>query len=517
MARFAQPIVLVILLNPFLSFAQESSMPTTYTIDLAAQRQTIRNFGSSTGMHGGYIAKRWPRKVVNQMAEWVFSRENDSSGQPKGIGLSAFRVQIGAGTIDQDGIHNDWRRTECYQRPDGSYDWDQSAGETWWIEKAREYGVETVIGYSNSPPITFTKNGLGYRTKDVPSGNLKDDCYDDFAEFLATVAEHLDLDYVCPVNEPQWGWLPEAKGAKQEGSQWHNREIKRLAIELNRALESRGLKTRILIPEAGGLGFLWKKNWRKPWDNQLRFFEQGADLYVGDLSRIAPVIAGHGYGSDKNPQGMIDARVGLRERVDSIKPGIEYWQTEYSLLDDGFREGRKQVSKIEGALFLAKNIHVDLTVGNAAAWQFWASFNADRVWDPAPRFTLIGANSPTDCLANKNLWALGHFSRFVRSGMRRVEVTRGDGLEPVETLMKDMASAFVDPASSRLVVVLINYEKRDKRIRLAVKNADDNIRFKPYMTTEDAGADLAPLSPVALDEDIYLPGQTIVTLDQVLE
>ncbi len=43
----------------------------------------------------------WPEEKQNQVADWLFSTENDANGQPKGIGLSLWRFNVGAGSAEQ--------------------------------------------------------------------------------------------------------------------------------------------------------------------------------------------------------------------------------------------------------------------------------------------------------------------------------------------------------------------------------------------------------------------------------
>lgn len=53
----------------------------------------------------------------NQIADLLFSSEFDSWGNPKGIGLSMWRFNIGSGSHeagDNGGVTSQWRRTECF-------------------------------------------------------------------------------------------------------------------------------------------------------------------------------------------------------------------------------------------------------------------------------------------------------------------------------------------------------------------------------------------------------------------
>ncbi|MBN2036970.1 MAG: hypothetical protein JW768_09540, partial [Chitinispirillaceae bacterium] len=160
----------------------------TLTVRTDVTYQTMDNFGTSAAFELNEITDDWEESNLDLLAEMLFSTEMRADGTLRGIGLSGFRVEIGAGSIDQGNdsrISRGTARTKCPLRSDGSYDWSQMEAELYWARKAHEYGIQTLIGYSNSPPIYFTVNGLACRTSDVPSGNLRRDAYDDFAEYLA--------------------------------------------------------------------------------------------------------------------------------------------------------------------------------------------------------------------------------------------------------------------------------------------------------------------------------------------
>lgn len=508
------------------SLAGQGEPGVTFEVDLRRRHQTIRNFGSSSGMRSGYLAKHWPRESVDQLAEWLFSKGFTEDGSPRGAGLSCFRVQIGAGTAYQgeggrdSGITEVWRRTECFLQPDGTYDWDACAGEVYWMRKARELGVETVIGYSNSPPIYFTKSGYGYRTPGTPIGNLKDDRYDDFARFLATVASHFErrrigFDYISPINEPQWAWqYPPGGPAKQEGSEWTNAQIKRVVLELNRALNAKGARAKVLIPETADLHHVAGRDPKKH-GRQLNFFDPGSDLYLGRIRRVLPAVAAHSYFTDKSDRQIVEVRRNLRRSLDAVNPKLEYWQSEYSMLQDGYREGRPSVTEMDGALFLAKIIHYDLTEANAAAWQFWASNNSGGRPGQVTRYSLNAANGPHRIRATKNLWALGHFSRFIRPGMQRVGLNRSDKLDAVGSGGKQMASAYLDRRSHAMVVVVVNYEDRDVPIRITgFRQAGAVLKRRgltPFVTTADASINMKRHAIATVDQTLALPARSIVT------
>src|SRR4051812_39280400 len=100
----------------------------TFTIDKSKTAQTIENIGASGAWFSEGIGKYWADSVKNKMAELLFSKAFDKNESPLGIGLSAWRFNIGGGTAEQgdsSGISNQVKRVECFLSPDGRYDWSK--------------------------------------------------------------------------------------------------------------------------------------------------------------------------------------------------------------------------------------------------------------------------------------------------------------------------------------------------------------------------------------------------------
>ena len=88
--------------------------------------QVIDNFAASDAWSGNFVGKYWSDTAKQQIAEWLFSTEYDATGSPKGIGLSLWRVNVGAGTLEQADadIMPLQRRAESFLTVDGKdYDW----------------------------------------------------------------------------------------------------------------------------------------------------------------------------------------------------------------------------------------------------------------------------------------------------------------------------------------------------------------------------------------------------------
>lgn len=305
--------------QPLQNSPHQTHNPLVLKVNFDKGHQVVRNFGASTGMRAGYLVEHWPKETLQQMARWVFSKKFDGKGTPVGIGLSSFRFEIGAGSAfnDKSGIAKKWRKSECWLLPDGSYDWNNSSGVIYWMREAKKFHVPTLIGYSNSPPIYWTKSGYGYKLEKSMDANLKADRYDDYAGFLATVADHFEkqgvpFDYISPVNEPQWAWTGSPKKAKQEGSPWTNEQIRRIVTATSRAFAEKGVSTKILITEAGAIDYLYKSkpnSFAAESSNQIQaFWDSSSSQYIGNLSHLASYIGGHSYWTDTSDSLLVAKR-----------------------------------------------------------------------------------------------------------------------------------------------------------------------------------------------------------------
>ena len=146
-----------------------------YQIIPEQPQQTMDHFSASDAWSMHIIGK-WPQEKQDQVADWLFSNDNDANGKPKGIGLSLWRFNVGAGSTEQgeaSQIGSPWMRTECFLQPDGSYDWDKQQGQRNFLRLAKERGVNKFLAFLNSPPVYFTQNGLATNTGRDGTLNLK--------------------------------------------------------------------------------------------------------------------------------------------------------------------------------------------------------------------------------------------------------------------------------------------------------------------------------------------------------
>ncbi len=467
--------------------AVETLPKANVAIDVSAKGQTIRDFGSSDCWLAEYVSDHFAEREKKKAAKWLFSKQMNADGNPEGIGLSCWRVNVGAGSASQgndSNIEEETHRTECFFNQDATYDWTRCDGQQWFMSQAKEYGVDHFVLFSNSPPIYFTKSGKANTDGQTMTCNLKTNCFDDFAEFLATTAQHFseagyNITFISPVNEPQYDWKD-----GQEGAPWDNTDIRKLARELDRSISSRQLTTKILIPEAG--------SWRNLYggtnahaNNQMEaFFKRtNTTTYLGNLPSVEKAMAGHSYWTDGTNETLKEVRETVRAEAE--KYGVEVMQTEWSMLDNapsveaGFPESYGSASKMDIALYMGKVIHCDLTYGNMTSWSYWTAFSQEK-WGQKNRFHLIRLNASGDtgdesyanirqggCVtADKNLWVLGNYSRFIRPGYQRVEMSGADEMNAL------MGSAWLSPNADTLVAVFVNMDKGSREVGISLAGFD---------------------------------------------
>jgi len=493
------------------------------SIDTSMCYQTIQDFGASDCWTTEFIGDYYSEAEKSKSAKWLFSQQMDADGNPEGIGLSCWRVNIGAGSATQgsdSNIEEEIHRTECFLNSDGTYDWTRCDGQQWFMRQAKEYGVEHFLFFSNSPPIYYTKSGKANTNNQSLSCNLKAANFDEFAEFLATVTQHFadegyNITYIDPVNEPQYDWK-----SGQEGSPWENSDITKLAKQLDKSITSRGLTSKILIPEAGSLACLYAGTSARGNKQIEAFWKRGLATYIGGLTSLAPVAAGHSYWTVGSDELLREVREKVRD--EAAKYGLEIMQTEWSMLDDppstsaGFPASYKEASKMSIALYMGKLIQCDLTIGNMSAWSYWTAF-AQEMWGHKNRFHLIRVNTTGDTgeesngdlkqggtlTADKNLWVLGNFSRFIRPGYKRIDLEGADDMSSL------LGSAWLSPEGNEVVTVLVNLSHARRKVDLSMVSGDVE-EVRAYVT--DRGRDLKLDTSLQDLHNMELPARSVVTV-----
>jgi glucuronoarabinoxylan endo-1,4-beta-xylanase len=147
---------------------------------------------------------------------------------------------------------------------------------------------------------------------------------------------------------------------------------------------------------------------------------------------------------------------------------------------------------IENGVAIAGWVHNALTVGEANAWLWW--------WEN-------GSSTNEGLLLNgaitKRFYTYGNFTRFVRPGYTRVDIT---GEIPKDVLL----TAFTDSAS--VVIVAINRGTASVDVPITIAGGTAPASMTPHLTS--ASEDLAPQTAVTVSNGTFtasLPGTSVTT------
>ena len=499
---------------------------TTLNVNLDMNLQTMESFGASDAWQCNFIGKNWPSDKKNKIADLLFSRDFDADGNPKGIGLSLWRFNLGTGSAEQgdaSDISDEWRRTECFTTDGVSYDMSKQAGQVWFMKAAKERGVDKLLAFTNSAPVYLTQNGKAHASiKEFY--NLKEGKMPDLADFWTTSIEKLKtehgltIDYISPFNEPQYEW----DGSAQEGSPATNTNIYSFVNVLSPKLQSKGLTSQIVVGEAGAYESLYKTvSGKESRSNQIDyFFGTNSAKNIAGLSNVKKTISGHSYWQAWPLSEMISSRQAATSRIQSVG-AVSLWSSEYCVLESpGTSElpggaGPGRDLGIQLALWTARIISTDIAIGGVTSWQWWTAVSRGDYKDGLIHVddgASNGAGNADYCKNDgfirdaKTLWALGNFSFFVKPGMVRVQIPNLDNAAATTDVM---LTAYKDVANKKLVIVAVNITKTAKtyQLNLAGGALTDN-KLTPYTTSET----LSLKKGTAMDATNFeIPAKSIVT------
>ena len=448
--------------------------------------QEIDGFGASDAWSIDPTIGKWlsenDQAAIDRLADRLFSVD-------QGIGLSAWRFNIGAGSAEQGDaslIPDRMRRAQLLvANPGGAIDKNKQLGQIRMLQEAYERGVTQFVAFANSPPHWATKNGLTHPGDgtEIGSTNLDPERLDDFAEFLVDVVAYLRSDavgvpvnYLSPINEPTWEW----QGQSQEANRYNMDEVAAVYRQVAWALQKVGLGAEVEVdgPESVEYSAALGDAYMHEFDGTvygggmngkgLGSYKNYVDELLGDAELrdiLHNKISLHAYWSEASADRLGRLRDLLRENLRSVSPDAKLWMSEFCILGDGgdvrsFGGHGFEIDNLDYALHVARFIHRDLTRLDASAWFWWLALTPYDYKDG-----LLKIDPSLDAVSvqeSKLMWTLGNFSRFVRPGYRRIELPDVDDLNGV------MASAYKAPDDSRLVVIAINAGEATERISLDI-------------------------------------------------
>ena len=487
-----------------------------YVVDKNITYQVIDNFSASDAWRCHFVGKYWPQEKKEEIADLLFKREFDEKGNPKGMALTNWRVNVGAGSYENreaKEVNNSWNRTECFLLPDGTYDFSKQAGQQWFMKAAKERGVNNFLFFTNSAPYFMTRSGATVST-DRNYINLQEDKFDDFARFLVNCTKHFrglgyDVNYISPINEPNVEWHT---NAFQEGSFATKSDIYRLVAELDKVIEEEQVETKILIPELGELKYLFEVDSaaNMPDDIIHSMFYKNGEYSVLGFKNLFNCVAAHDYWTAYPPKLLVDIRTDLRKALEQNGHQTKFWASEYCILEKN-KEITMEPSPIKSinlGLYVARIIHSDLALANASAWQWWTALS---MGEDVPIQLLPMKDSSTESIKydgiispTKMFWTTANYSFFIRPGMKRIDVKPTHIVSDLEAATSLMVSSYTD--NKEIITVIINYTDKEEQLDLKCEKAKTG---KLYVTSIDKN--LEYVGEHALKK-LSIPARSVVTV-----
>lgn len=197
---------------------------------------------------------------------------------------------------------------------------------------------------------------------------------------------------------------------------------------------------------------------------------------------VAPIYGYHSYFVEKL-ENMKSVRTKLGIELKKAGP-LEVWMTEFCHLQGPHGEGgRGRDLGMSTALNMARLMQLDITEVGASAWQWWlAVSDADFKDGLVYVDDLYQPNGSV--YASKSLWVMGQFARFVRPGYQRISING-----PFADVTATLVSAYKNPQTSELVVILVNPATQSDRVQVSVEGKHN---AKAWITSDRPGHNIAP-------------------------
>lgn len=426
-----------------------------------------------------------------------------------GLAFNIMRYNIGGG---DDPSHNHIERSDSKVPGwtvignDGipQYDYEADSNQLRILEKAyRTAGDDAYVEvFSNSPPYYMTVSGCSSGAVIPTDNNLRDDCYEEFAKYLADVTKYIVNDLgitvksVSPMNEPDtdyWGaYSPKQEGCHFDGGEPQNRII----IETRKAFDETGLNDIIVV---------------------------GSD----ETNTATALKSYNSYSKQaKNALGRISTHSYATEEARELsalqkKEGFNLWMSE---TDEAFVKG-EEPGEMGSGLYIAKKIISDFNELSPSAWVMWQvigghistdGYNGNP--DSGP-FDLnkgfwgaaVCDHDKEEILLTQKYYSIGQFSRYIRPGDT---VILGDENTIAAYSEKDKC----------LSIVMVNATKDVKKVLVSIEGFDlKNASVKGYRTlgSISEGEHWNMVDSAYFDKDgivATLPGNSITTyrIDNIL-
>lgn len=431
-----------------LPLASTAHARSSGTLDWSRIAQEIDGFGASAAFHMAQNLRNFPEPQRAQALDALFS-------QTKGAGFSIVRNFVGDGGSWGTPVNGP---APSIEPQEGVWNWTGDEEEIWFMQEAAARGCTRYMSTVWSPPAWMKDNG------NVVGGRLRSDKYRAFADYLSMYVrgykEHHNIEIygISPANEPD-------VNVKYSSCHWTGEEFHTFLKEALIPVFTRDKITAKLIL---GEHSAWTE------EPVLASLEDPATAPRVDI------VAAHAYGAvARTPFAPVSIRAGSLITAQHLKKKI--WQTEVANLGKNF-------PGLRDALYWAKVLHTHVAENGVNAWLYWWALS--QYGNSGGSLIHLDLEKKT-WTADKRLYTLGNYSRFVRPGYFRVNME-------ADTTPGVLVSAFKNEPTRQLVVVAINENEGAQDLELRLASAGASVAA-PYRTSETE--DLAALPELRIADN----------------
>ena len=426
----------------------------TCTVNWTNVHQQIDGFGASSAWNGIWAASQ-ADLLFSTNLNVVYGDTLGNAYTNNGIGLSLLRNRIvpASSTSSNVILSADSLSDMAMAQARGARIWS-----TPWTPAAGFKSLNDI--YDSSTATGGGINGGSFLGGDATNQAYAWQLANYVAKLKNSIFNQVNLYAISIQNEP------DAHVTTYEACQWTGAQIHDFVTNLYNALVAKGVgSTKIILPES--------QNWQDPRNLA------GPAMTDPNVAADVGIIADHNYDGANGPANLAKNSYGKA-----------LWETEVSQLSG-------ETSDITNGVYYAKRIFLFMTAAQANAWNYWWVIPSSTATTETGLMTLHAG--PT-----KRMFAIGNYSRFVRPGYYRIDVTN--------TTSSTLISAYQDTNSGNFAIVAVNPGSTGVTQTFNLTNFPAVSSVTPWVTSGDLS--LAYQSPVPVLNTSFsylLPALSVVT------